>query len=168
MRRDSRRPRSAKPLNRVPANDTRNSLGRGSATLGSTLPTKRSPSPLRVRQERFVEGLTRFGDLVIACALLVFILPLMVAIAVGIRCEGPGPILVWQHRIGSDGQLFNALRFRTSPASPAGTEWFRRAQRTRVGEVLWRAHLDGLPMVINVLRGEMTILGSGKRARLLG
>ena len=104
----------------------------------------------------------------IACALLAFTLPLMVAIALAIRCEGPGPILVWQHRIGSDGQLFNALRFRTSPASPAGTEWFRRAQRTRVDEVLWRTHLDGLPMLINVLRGEMTILGSGNRPRLLG
>ena len=104
----------------------------------------------------------------IACALLAFTLPLMVAIALAIRCEGPGPILVWQHRIGSDGQLFNALRFRTSPASPAGTEWFRRAQRTRVGEVLWRTHLDGLRMLANVLRGEMTLLGSGKRARLLG
>src|SRR3954451_20145800 len=167
MLRDSRRPRSAKPLSRFPANDSRTSLGRGSANLGLDLPTKRSPSPSRLRQERFLEGLTRFGDLVIACALLVFTLPLIIAIAVAIRCEGSGPILVWQHRIGSDGQLFNALRFRTSPASPAGTEWFRRAQRTRVGEVLWRAHLDGLPMLINVLRGEMTILGSN-RARLLG
>jgi len=168
MPRDSRRPRSGKPFSRFPANDPRTSFGRGSANLGLDLPTKRSPSPIWVRQERFLEGLTRFGDLVIACALLVFILPLMVAIAVGIRCEGPGPILVWQHRIGSDGQLFNALRFRTSPASPAGTEWFRRAQRTRVGEVLWRTHLDGLRMLANVLRGEMTLLGSGKRARLLG
>ena len=167
MPRDSRRPRSAKPFSRFPANDFRTSLGRGSANLGLDLPTKRSPSPSRLRQERFLEGVTRFGDLVIACALLVFTLPLMVAIAVAIRCEGRGPILVWQHRIGSDGQLFNALRFRTSPDSPAGTEWFRRAQRTRVGEVLWRVHLDGLPMVINVLRGEMTILGSN-RARLLG
>ena len=141
MRRDSRRPRSATPFNRFPANNTRTSLGRGSANLGSTLPKQRSPSPSRLRQERFLEGLIRFGDLVIACALLVLTLPLIIAIAVAIRCEGPGPILVWQHRIGSDGQLFNALRFRTSPASPAGTEWFRRAQRTRVGEVLWRAHL---------------------------
>ena len=163
---DSRRPRSAKTFSRFPANDPRTSLGRGSANLGLDRPTKRSRSPIRVRQERFLEGLTRFGDLVIACALLVFTLPLIIAIAVAIRCEG-GPILVWQHRIGSDGQLFNTLRFRTSPASPAGTEWFRRAQRTRVGEVLWRAHLDGLPMVINVLRGDMTILGSNRR-RLLG
>ena len=168
MPRDSRRPRSSKPFGRFPANDSRTSLGRGSANLGLDLPTKRSPSPSRLRQERFLEGLIRFGDLVIACALLVFTLPLIIAIAVAIRCEGSGPILVWQHRIGSDGQLFNALRFRTSPASPAGTEWFRRAQRTRVGEVLWRTHLDGLRMLANVLRGEMTLLGSGKRARLLG
>jgi lipopolysaccharide/colanic/teichoic acid biosynthesis glycosyltransferase len=168
MPRDFGGPRLAKRFRPVPVIDPRTSLGLGSANRGSALPKQRSPSPRRVRQERFVEGLIRFGDLVIACALLVFTFPLIIAIAVAIRWEGPGPILVWQHRIGSDGQLFNALRFRTSPASPAGTEWFRRAQRTRVGEVLWRTHLDGLPMLANVLRGEMTLLGSGRRARLLG
>jgi len=94
MPRDSRRPRSGKPFSRFPANDPRTSFGRGSANLGLDLPTKRSPSPIWVRQERFLEGLTRFGDLVIACALLVFTLPLIIAIAVAIRCEGPGPMLV--------------------------------------------------------------------------
>src|ERR1051325_11540615 len=143
----SRRRHSAKPSDRFPANDTRTSLGKGSANLGIHLPT-RSASPIRVRRGWFFEGLIHFGDLVIACALLVFTLPLIIAIAVAIRCEGSGPIVVWQHRIGSDGHLFNALRFRTTPAHPAGTEWFRRAQRTRGGEVLWRTHLDALPMQI--------------------
>src|SRR5204863_10069577 len=113
-------------------------------------------------------GRTCFRELGIADALLAFPLPFIIALAIAIRCDGAGPMLVWQHRIGSDGRLFNALRFRTTPAHPAGTEWFRRAQRTRVGKVLWRTHLDGLRMLANVLRGEMTLLGSGKRARLLG
>ena len=165
MLRHSGGPRLA--VRRVPASDPRTSLGRDSANRGSTLHKQRSPSPIRVRQERFLEWLTRFADLVVACALLVFTLPLMVAIALAIRCEGSGPIVMWQQRIGSDGHLTTALRFRTSPVSAADTDWFRRAHRTRVGEVLWRNHLDGLPMLINVLRGEMTIIGS-KRARLLG
>jgi lipopolysaccharide/colanic/teichoic acid biosynthesis glycosyltransferase len=167
MPRDSRRRHTLKPFYGFPADDTQTSSGRGSANLGFDLPMKRSASPIRVRQERFLERLIRLGDLVIACALLVFTLPLIIAIAVAIRWEGAGPILVWQHRIGSDGHLINALRFRTTPAPPAGTEWFRRAQRTRVGAVLWRTHLDALPMLVNVVRGEMTILGS-QRARLLG
>jgi len=110
---------------------------------------------------------TRFGDLVIAWVLVVFTLPLLVLIACFIRCEGSGPVLVSEQRIGLDGRLITAVRFRTTPASPPGTHWFRRGQRTRIGQVLWQTHLDGLPMLINVLRGEMTILGS-KRPRLLG
>ena len=68
--------------------------------------------------------------------------------------------------MGSDGRLVTILRFRTTAAFPAGTDWFPRNQRTHVGEVLWRTHLDALPMLINVLRGEMTVLGTGNRARL--
>jgi lipopolysaccharide/colanic/teichoic acid biosynthesis glycosyltransferase len=167
MPRDSGRRHTAKQFNGFPAINTQTSSGRRSANLGLDLPTERSAPRLAVRQERFLEGLIRFGDLVIGWALLLFTLPLIIAIAVAIRCEGSGPILVWQHRIGSDGHLINALRFRTTHAPPAGTEWFRRGQRTRVGAVLWRTHLDALPMLVNVVRGEMTILGS-QRARLLG
>jgi lipopolysaccharide/colanic/teichoic acid biosynthesis glycosyltransferase len=126
------------------------------------------PSAVRPASERFADGLARFGDLALAWALLALLLPLMIAIALAIRCEGSGPIVERQHRIGSDGRVINALRFRTAHAAPAGTQWFRRNHRTGVGAVLWRTHLDGIPMLINVLRGEMTIIGRNGRARLLG
>src|ERR1041384_8190537 len=88
MPRDSRRRHTAKPFNGFPAIDTQTSSGRRSANLGLDLPTERSAPRLAVRQERFLEGLIRFGDLVIGWALLLFTLPLIIAIAVAIRCEG--------------------------------------------------------------------------------
>lgn len=169
MPRDSGGSRSARPISRFPMGNTGSAPGLGSPKWGpTTLPKQQSASRVRVRRERFFDRLGHLGDRVIAWLLLVFTLPLIGAIALAIRCEGSGPILVWQQRMGPDGRLINALRFRTSPVFPAGTEWFRRNQRTRVGEVLWRTHMDALPMLINVLRGEMTVFGSRKRARLLG
>src|ERR1044071_8053140 len=85
MPRDSRRRHTAKPFNVFPANVTQTSSRRGSVNLGLNLPTKRSASRLAVRQERFVEGLIRFGDLVIAWALLLFTLPLIIAIALAVK-----------------------------------------------------------------------------------
>ena len=66
--------------------------------------------------------------------------------------------------MGSDGRLVTMLRFRTTAAFPAGADWFPRNQRTRVGEFLWRTHLDALPMLIDVLRGEITVLGTSNAA----
>ena len=129
------------------------------------LPTSRRST--RAGRDRWFDVTGRLGDLLIALLLLGFMLPLLTLTALAVRVEGPGPILVWQQRIGSDGRLFNALRFRTNRAYPLGIEWFRRDQRSRVGEYLWRTRLDGMPMLINVLRGEMTILGVGNRTRLL-
>jgi len=139
--------------------------GSGSGAWGTTLLKAGSAEQGRQGFER--DRVTRFGDLVIAWVLVVFTLPLMALIACCIRWEGSGPVLISEQRIGSDGRLITAIRFRTTPASPPGTYWFRRGQRTRIGQVLWHTHLDGLPMLINVLRGEMTILGS-TRPRLLG
>jgi lipopolysaccharide/colanic/teichoic acid biosynthesis glycosyltransferase len=161
MLRDSERPRSANRslcLRRIPHRHPRLPL----------FPPGMVPSPVRPAPERFADRLARFGDLALAWMLLVLVLPLMLLIALAIRCEGSGPILEWQQRIGCDGRVVNALRFRTTHAAPVGTQWFRRKHRTGVGALLWRTHLDGIPMLINVLRGEMTIIGRNGRARLVG
>jgi lipopolysaccharide/colanic/teichoic acid biosynthesis glycosyltransferase len=130
-------------------------------------PPRRLPPPVRVRPKQLVDTLARFGDVALAGVLLALTLPLMVVIALTIRCQGSGPILVWQQRIGCDGRVVDALRFRTTHASAAATQWFRRMHRTGLGSVLWRTHLDAIPMLINVLRGEMTIVGLNGCARLL-
>ena len=162
MLRDSERPRSASQFSPLPSAHT------PPASRLPSFPPEMVPSPVRPAPERFAERLARFGDLALAWMLLVLVLPLMLLIALAIRCEGSGPILEWQQRIGCDGRVVNALRFRTTHAAPVGTQWFRRKHRTGVGALLWRTHLDGIPMLINVLRGEMTIIGRNGRARLVG
>ena len=161
MLRDSEGQDSVSVSSRLRAADTPSELGL------QLFPPRRSPPPVRARPKQLADKLARFGDVALAGVLLALTLPLMVVIALAIRCRGSGPILVSQQRIGCDGRVVDALRFRTTHASAAGTQWLRRVHRTGLGSLLWRTHLDAIPMLINVLRGEMTIVGLNGCARLL-
>jgi exopolysaccharide biosynthesis polyprenyl glycosylphosphotransferase len=102
---------------------------------------------------------------------LVMLSPLMVAIAVAVRFSSPGPILFRQRRVGRDGHEFDLWKFRTMRESageaqdfelpdglaPGGVEGEDR--RTRIGRHLRDLALDELPQFINVLRGDMSIVG---------
>ena len=87
--------------------------------------------------------------------------PLLAAIAVAIRLEGPGPVLFRQARIGCGGAPFTMLKFRSMRASSSGPEVTARddAGITRVGRLLRRVGLDELPQLLNIVRGEMTLVG---------
>ena len=98
--------------------------------------------------------------------------PVMAAIAIGVRLGSPGPVLFRQSRVGRDGQVFDVLKFRTmrvtddardsgfellDGCAPGGVEGVDR--RTRFGALLRATSLDEIPQFINVLRGEMSIVG---------
>jgi putative colanic acid biosynthesis UDP-glucose lipid carrier transferase len=104
----------------------------------------------------------RLGDLVAACALIVFTLPLMTIVAIAIEFDSPGPVLEREHCVGIGGRRFNALSFRTTfhAAEDADLAWHRAPQLTRVGPYLRYAGIDALPQLFNVLRGEMSIIDS--------
>lgn len=107
----------------------------------------------------------RLRDIVLAVAGLLVTAPLSLLLAVAIKCDSAGPILFRQDRIGKDGQPFKMLKFRSMRADSGavdGPQWTtaRRDPRiTRVGAVMRTLHLDELPQLINVIKGEMSLVG---------
>jgi exopolysaccharide biosynthesis polyprenyl glycosylphosphotransferase len=106
----------------------------------------------------------RVFDVVFSTAVLVLLAPLMLLVAAAIRLSSPGPVLFRQQRMGLDGQPFTMVKFRTMPVDAeivTGPVWAREGdpRRTRLGRLLRRLSLDELPQFVNVLRGEMSVVG---------
>ena len=129
------------------------STDRRAATGASPLPRERYKRPF---------------DLVLVALAGLGLLPLWPVMAIGIalaiRLESPGPVLYRQARLGRQGRVFTMLKFRTmvegaeARTGPVWAAW-RDARTTAVGRVLRRFHLDELPQVVHVLRGEMSLVG---------
>ena len=103
-------------------------------------------------------------DLGLGTAALVLAAPVMALAALAIRLEGPGPILFRQPRSGFNERTIEVLKFRTmrhEAADVAARRVVRRADAriTRVGRLLRRTSIDELPQLINVLRGELSLVG---------
>lgn len=102
-------------------------------------------------------------DLVVATIGLLLLLPLFGLVAIAIRLDSRGPILFHQVRYGRDRRAFRIVKFRTMTLA-SETDQHDVARRestqvTRVGRFLRRTHIDELPQLWNVLRGEMSIVG---------
>ena len=105
----------------------------------------------------------RLLDLTVAAVGLVLLLPLMLSIALVVRLDSAGPSLFRQTRVARGGRLFEILKFRTmtaatTPNGPLITV-FGDTRITRVGAFLRRSKLDELPQLINVLKGDMSLVG---------
>jgi sugar transferase (PEP-CTERM system associated) len=115
------------------------------------------------RQGVIVDAAKRALDVGASLALLIFALPLMVAAAVAIRLEGPGPMLYRQERVGRNGKTFVLLKFRSMgvDAERNGAQWAATSDPrvTRVGGLLRKFRIDELPQLLNVLRGDMSFVG---------
>ena len=102
-------------------------------------------------------------DLLLAGAGLVVLAPVMVAIAVCIRLDSPGPVFFRQQRVGRHGALFRIHKFRTMAHAPSGLGLpltvGADARVTRAGRWLRRTRLDELPQLIDVLAGSMSLVG---------
>ncbi|OAN37071.1 undecaprenyl-phosphate glucose phosphotransferase [Chloroflexus islandicus] len=107
-------------------------------------------------------ALKRGLDLVVASLVLLFAAPVMLLIALAIRLESRGPVFFLQERVGLDGKPFWMIKFRTMrPDAERFSTWTVQndPRVTRVGRWLRRTSLDELPQLINVLIGEMSIVG---------
>jgi lipopolysaccharide/colanic/teichoic acid biosynthesis glycosyltransferase len=151
---------------------------RGTAMQGPlpAVPVAPTPVPYRVAK--------RTLDIIAASVGLIVTSPFMVAIGAAIRAESPGSILFRQERVGLGGRTFLLYKFRTMHAAaeqeshrrhveqlirgepseedPGNSTWVPLEGDPRVtdlGRFLRRSHLDELPQLINVLRGEMSVVG---------
>lgn len=105
--------------------------------------------------------LKRTFDLLVSIAGLLLVLPLLAVIAVAIRCDTPGPVLFRQERVGRGGRVFRIHKFRSMAAAPCGAPLTvgDDVRITRVGRFLRRSKLDELPQLIDVLVGDMSLVG---------
>jgi lipopolysaccharide/colanic/teichoic acid biosynthesis glycosyltransferase len=93
-------------------------------------------------------------SVVLAAAGFVILLPILASIALAVKLSSPGPILMREPRLGLNGAPLTLFRFRTSYQSGDDAP-----RVTSVGSWLLRLHLDELPQLLNVLRGEISIIG---------
>lgn len=117
----------------------------------------RSPEPVGGRVKRGV-------DLLVAVPLLVLTAPVLVAIAIWIRRDSPGAALFRQERVGFEGRIFRVWKFRTMVVGAQSMGTGVRvtsgdARITRAGRFLRATSLDELPQLINVVRGDMSLVG---------
>jgi Undecaprenyl-phosphate glucose phosphotransferase len=103
-------------------------------------------------------------DKMITLFCLIAALPLIILIALSIKLDSPGPILFRQKRIGANNRTFDLLKFRSmyvEQTDPLGNQLTRAGdvRITRVGRFLRRTSMDELPQLINVLRGDMSLVG---------
>lgn len=135
-------------------------------------------APADAARQRLDLLLVRTLNLVLALIALVFFLPLMLLIAAAVFVANPGPIFYAQNRIGYGGRLFRCLKFRTMATDsgarlqhllatdPAARAEWARDHKLRndprivgIGGFLRKSSLDELPQLINVIRGDMSLVG---------
>jgi lipopolysaccharide/colanic/teichoic acid biosynthesis glycosyltransferase len=107
--------------------------------------------------------LRRSCDIVVSAALLVILSPLLLVVALLVRLESKGPAFFNQTRVGRNGVLFRMHKFRTmsveTGSGPVTLGGRRDSRLTRVGAFLRDSKIDELPQLLNVLKGEMTLIG---------
>ena len=122
-----------------------------------------SPTPVEVvkRQGRLFHVLKRGGDLLLSSVMLCVLFLPMVVVACAVKLTSPGPVLFKATRIGRNGVPFTCLKFRTmathAPVVPQLPD--HRSYLTPIGGFLRRCSIDELPQLVNIIKGEMSLVG---------
>lgn len=119
-----------------------------------------SSSPMR-GTNRLVKAIE---DKLLASLILLFISPLLLLLVIGVKLSSPGPVFYRQERVGWNGRAFMMLKFRSmqvNAEAASGPVWAKAGENraTPFGAFLRRTSLDELPQFLNVLRGDMSIVG---------
>ncbi|HAF41922.1 MAG TPA: sugar transferase [Sphingobium sp.] len=123
-----------------------------------TLVVSRGPLNLANRAKK------RLLDIILTVPVLIALAPMMAAVAILIKLDSPGPIFFRQERIGRGNRIFHILKFRSMRVNQAGQDGATSTRRdddriTRVGAFIRKTSIDELPQLINVLMGEMSLVG---------
>jgi exopolysaccharide biosynthesis polyprenyl glycosylphosphotransferase len=115
------------------------------------------------RHGKGADAVRRVRDVALSLVLLCATLPLLLIVACLVKLESPGPVLYRQERVGLQGRCFCLWKFRSmrTDAEANGPIWaaLRDPRVTRVGAFIRAHRIDELPQLINVLRGEMALVG---------
>lgn len=136
-------------------------LGQLDASDGTSLvgvPVSTGPLDIRSRV------LKRSFDLLLTVPALVMLTPVLMLIAIAVKLTSPGPVLFRQPRMGRGNRLFHVYKFRSMRVEATDNAGARSAtpdddRITRVGRIIRRTSLDELPQLINVLEGDMSLVG---------
>lgn len=113
-------------------------------------------------ERRLYDVPKRMFDVIVSALLVITFAPVWAAIALGIWISSPGPVFFRQTRIGMKGRPFELIKFRSLAASTEGGGTPNDAIESRAfafGRFLRRSHLDELPQALNILRGDMSVIG---------
>lgn len=117
-------------------------------------------TPLSSNSARFLK---RIEDIVLSSIILLLISPIMIALSIGVKLSSPGPIFYRQTRVGWNGKNFDMLKFRSMPVDieKDGVQWgsAKNKTNTKFGQFIRATSLDELPQFLNVLKGDMSIVG---------
>lgn len=103
-------------------------------------------------------------DFILSAIILIMIAPVLIAVAIAVKLDSPGPVFFRQKRMGWNGKIFRIWKFRSMHVHQPESDVVQQAQKndpriTRVGAFIRRTSLDELPQVFNVLAGEMSLVG---------
>jgi lipopolysaccharide/colanic/teichoic acid biosynthesis glycosyltransferase len=113
-------------------------------------------------KESIAMSAKRIIDVLLSLVALIVLSPLLALIALAVKISSPGPVFFRQQRVGLYGKLFRILKFRSMVAGAdrnGPVTYLADPRITRVGRLLRLTSLDELPQLINVLRGEMSLVG---------
>ena len=118
----------------------------------------------RARIEPYRSVRKRIFDIVVASATLVFLAPVLLAIAITIKITSPGPALFFQYRYGYRNRRFKIYKFRSMRIDACNARGVKQAVRgdsrvTWIGRFLRKTSLDEIPQLVNVIKGDMSLVG---------
>ena len=118
---------------------------------------------LKEGEKGVYDKIKRIGDLILASLIILITSPLWLFFALFIKLEDKGPVLYRQKRIGKDGKIFSLIKFRSMKkgAEKEKAVWAEKKdfRITKIGRFLRRTHLDELPQMFNILKGDISLVG---------